>query len=44
VGDKLRALGVDPGGIPSDDFRRLIDDDIKVFVGVVKAANLTFEE
>jgi tripartite-type tricarboxylate transporter receptor subunit TctC len=44
VGDKLRALGVDPGGIPSDDFRRLIEDDIKVFVAVVKAANLTFEE
>ena len=44
VGDKLKALGVDPGGIPSDDFRRLIDDDIKVFVGVVKAASLTFEE
>jgi tripartite-type tricarboxylate transporter receptor subunit TctC len=44
VGDKLKALGVDPGGIPSADFRRLIEDDIKVFVDVVKAANLTFEE
>jgi tripartite-type tricarboxylate transporter receptor subunit TctC len=44
VGDKLKALGVDPGGIPSDDFRRLIEGDIKVFVDVVKAAHLTFEE
>jgi hypothetical protein len=44
VGDKLRALGVDPGGIPSDEFRRMIEADIKVTADVVKAANLTFEE
>jgi tripartite-type tricarboxylate transporter receptor subunit TctC len=41
---KLKALGVDPGGIPSEDFRRMIEADIKLYVEVVKAANLTFEE
>jgi tripartite-type tricarboxylate transporter receptor subunit TctC len=44
VADKLKALGVDPGGIPSDELRRLIEADIKVTADVVKAANLTFEE
>jgi tripartite-type tricarboxylate transporter receptor subunit TctC len=44
VADKLRALAVEPGGIPSDELRRLIEADIKVYVDVVKAANLTFEE
>jgi len=44
VADKLRALGVDPGGIPSDELRRLIEADIKLTADVVKAANLTFEE
>lgn len=44
VGHKLRALGVDPGGIASDEFRRMIEADIKVTADVVKAANLTFEE
>jgi tripartite-type tricarboxylate transporter receptor subunit TctC len=44
VADKLKALGVDPGGIPSDELRRLIETDIKLTADVVKAANLTFEE
>jgi len=44
VSDKLKALGVDPGGIPSDALRQLIEADIKVTADVVKAANLTFEE
>jgi tripartite-type tricarboxylate transporter receptor subunit TctC len=44
VGDKLRALGVEPSGIPSDELRRLIEADIKLTADVVKAANLTFEE
>jgi tripartite-type tricarboxylate transporter receptor subunit TctC len=44
VGARLKALGVDPGGIPSQDFRRMIEADIRLYVDVVKAANLTFEE
>ena len=44
VADKLKALGVNPGGIPSDELRRLIEADIKLTAEVVKAANLTFEE
>ena len=44
VGDRLRALGVEPSGIASDELRRLIEADIKLTADVVKAANLTFEE
>jgi tripartite-type tricarboxylate transporter receptor subunit TctC len=44
VAGKLKALGVDPGGTPSDELRRLIEADIKIYGDVVKAANLTFEE
>jgi tripartite-type tricarboxylate transporter receptor subunit TctC len=44
VADKLKALGVNPGGIPSDELRRLIEADINLTADVVKAANLTFEE
>jgi tripartite-type tricarboxylate transporter receptor subunit TctC len=44
VADKLRALGVEPGGVPADELRRLIEADIKLTADVVKAANLTFEE
>jgi tripartite-type tricarboxylate transporter receptor subunit TctC len=44
VADKLKALGVNPGGIPSDELRHLIEPDIKLTADVVKAANLTFEE
>ena len=35
---------VNPGGTSSDDFRQMIDSDIKVYEGVAKAANLTFED
>jgi tripartite-type tricarboxylate transporter receptor subunit TctC len=44
VQDKLKAMAVDPGGVASDEFRRTIDADIKIYADVVKAANLTFEE
>jgi len=38
VGDRLRALGVEPSGIASDELRRLIEADIKLTADVVKAA------
>ena len=41
---KLKAMAVNPGGGPSEGFRKRIDDDIKMFADVVKAANLKFEE
>lgn len=44
VREKLKAMAVDPGGGPGAEFRQRIDDDIKVFADVVKAANLKFEE
>jgi tripartite-type tricarboxylate transporter receptor subunit TctC len=44
VADKLKAMAVHPGGISSDEFRKVIDADIKAYVEVVKAANLHFEE
>jgi tripartite-type tricarboxylate transporter receptor subunit TctC len=44
VREKLRAMAVNPGGGPSEDFRNKIDADIRVFADVVKAANLKFEE
>jgi tripartite-type tricarboxylate transporter receptor subunit TctC len=44
VADKLKALAVNPGGVASEEFRRTIDADIKIYADVVKAANLTFEE
>jgi tripartite-type tricarboxylate transporter receptor subunit TctC len=44
VRDKLKALAVEPGGIPSEEFRRVIDGDIAVFSDVVRAANLKFED
>ena len=44
VRDKLKAMAVNPGGGPGDEFRQTIDADIKSFVEVVKAANLKFEE
>jgi tripartite-type tricarboxylate transporter receptor subunit TctC len=43
VSAKLRAMAVNPGGTPSDEFRRMIDADIESYVRVVKAANLTFD-
>jgi tripartite-type tricarboxylate transporter receptor subunit TctC len=45
VSDKLKAMAVSPGGTASsDEFRKVIEADIKVYEAVVKAANLTFEE
>ena len=44
VREKLKAMAVNPGGGPSEEFRKKIDGDIKVFADVVKAANLKFEE
>jgi tripartite-type tricarboxylate transporter receptor subunit TctC len=44
VRDKLKAMAVNPGGGPGEEFRRLIEGDIKKFGEVVKAANLKFEQ
>ena len=44
VSQKLRAMAANPGGTSSQEFRQMIDADIKVYEGVVKAANLTFED
>lgn len=43
VQEKLKAMGVNPGGSSGDAFRRSINADITKYVGIVKAANLTFE-
>jgi tripartite-type tricarboxylate transporter receptor subunit TctC len=44
VAEKLRAMAVDPGGGPPEDFKRTIEADIVRYKDVVKAANLHFEE
>jgi tripartite-type tricarboxylate transporter receptor subunit TctC len=44
VSDKLKAMAVNPGGGPADDFKRLIVSEISKYSDVVKAANLHFEE
>ncbi len=44
VNGKLKAMAVAPGGGSSDEFRQMIDADIKTTSEVVKAANLTFPE
>lgn len=44
VNAKLKAMAVTPGGGPSEEFRAMIDADIKTVSDVVKAANLTFAE
>jgi tripartite-type tricarboxylate transporter receptor subunit TctC len=44
VREKLKAMAVNPGGGPGEEFRKKIDGDIQVFADVVKAANLKFEE
>jgi len=44
VREKLKAMAVDPGGGPSEEFRKRIEADITKFADVVKAANLKFEE
>jgi tripartite-type tricarboxylate transporter receptor subunit TctC len=43
VRERIRAINYDPDGRPGDDYRRLIDDDIRAYAEVVKAAKLTFE-
>ena len=37
-------MAVNPGGGPSEEFRTMIDADIKTYAEVVKAANLKFEQ
>jgi tripartite-type tricarboxylate transporter receptor subunit TctC len=44
VRSKLKAMGVNPGGSSGDEFRRMIDVDIRKYVGIVKAADLKFDE
>jgi tripartite-type tricarboxylate transporter receptor subunit TctC len=44
VREKLKAMAVNPGGGPGEEFRAKIDGDIKLFADVVKAANLKFED
>ncbi len=43
VQGKLKAMAVTPGGPSGKDFARYIDDDIRSFSAVVKAAKLTFQ-
>jgi len=43
VSAKLTGMAVNPGATSSDEFRAMIDADIKSYVEVVKAANLKFE-
>ncbi len=42
--EKLKMMGVDPGGGAGDELRQKVDSDIKLFSEIVKAANLKFEE
>jgi tripartite-type tricarboxylate transporter receptor subunit TctC len=44
VREKLKAMAVNPGGGPGDEFRHRIDADIKSFSDIVKVANLKFED
>jgi tripartite-type tricarboxylate transporter receptor subunit TctC len=44
VSAKLKALAVDPGGATPAEFGKIIQSDVTKFAGVVKAANLHFEE
>jgi tripartite-type tricarboxylate transporter receptor subunit TctC len=44
VREKLKAMAVNPGGGPGEEFRTKIEGDIKLFGDVVKAANLKFED
>lgn len=44
VNEKLKAMAVTPGGNSSEEFRAMIDNDIKKFVEVAKAANLKFDD
>ncbi len=44
VRDGLQKMAVKPGGPTGDAFRKWIDDDIKTYTEIVKAANLKFEQ
>jgi tripartite-type tricarboxylate transporter receptor subunit TctC len=44
VNAKLKAMAVNPGGGSSDEFRAMIDADIKTTADVVKAANVEFKD
>src|SRR4051794_32867625 len=44
VNAKLKAMAVDPGGNASEEFRAMIDADIKTTAEVVKAAKLEFKD
>ena len=44
VNGKLRAMAVTPGGNPSNEFRAMIDADIKTVADVVAAAKLEFKD
>jgi tripartite-type tricarboxylate transporter receptor subunit TctC len=44
VNAKLKGMAVNPGGNSSEEFRAMIDADIKTTAEVVKAANLDFKE
>jgi tripartite-type tricarboxylate transporter receptor subunit TctC len=43
VSQKLKAMAVNPGGISSEEFTKIIDNDIVTFREVAKAANLKFD-
>jgi tripartite-type tricarboxylate transporter receptor subunit TctC len=42
--DKLVAMATNPSGIGPDEFARHIEDEIKLWEGVIKAGNLKFAE
>jgi tripartite-type tricarboxylate transporter receptor subunit TctC len=44
VQDGLKKMAVTPGGPTGDDFKKIIDADIKSIAGVVAAAKLTFPQ
>jgi tripartite-type tricarboxylate transporter receptor subunit TctC len=43
VRDRLKTVAYTPDGRPGEEFRRLIEDDIRAYADVVKAANLKFD-
>ena len=44
VRDKLKAVAYAPDGRSGEEFRQLIDADIKAYADVVSTANLKFDE
>ena len=44
MSSKLKAMAVNPGGGSSEEFRAMIDADIKAAAEVAKAAKLEFKE